>query len=171
MEQVIEMKWLVVIVRKWEARLLKKLECYVAAPRARQVTNRAALLLLSSLAVGLFTAPAARADDAIYTEAQAKQGEHQYSEHCAGCHGMKLQGQGKIPALSGPAFLKAEASGQSLDDLFFVMRSFMPYDAPGKLSKQQYVEIMAYILKMNGFFANDAGLSTNARPVKKDRPS
>ena len=43
------------------------------------------------------------------------------------------------------------------------MRSFMPYNEPGKLSKQQYADIMAYLLKVNGFAAGTKVLSATAQ--------
>ena len=43
--------------------------------------------------------------------------------------------------------------GHSVDELYYITRTQMPYGAGGKLSSQQYINIIAYILKMNGYSA------------------
>jgi hypothetical protein len=43
----------------------------------------------------------------------------------------------------------------------------MPYDAPGSLTKQQYADVVAYVLKMNGYAAGEAELTPSAAALKK----
>ena len=137
------------IIRRLEQRLLGKLERYVDSKQRNQSSNGssgwAAATLVGLLSMGGMLVPASvRADDGAYTDAQARNGERVYAEHCAACHGVKLEGKGNIPALSGKDFLqRCDDNGHSVDDLLFFMRSFMPYNEPGKHSKQQYAEIMA----------------------------
>ena len=38
-----------------------------------------------------------------------------------------------------------------MDDLFYIIRTLMPYGQPATLSKQEYIEIIAYILMVNGY--------------------
>ncbi|MEO6024575.1 MAG: c-type cytochrome [Burkholderiales bacterium] len=91
-----------------------------------------------------------------------------YSQHCAGCHGDKLEGKGNVPALPGEAFLKRCAdSGHTVDDVFYIIRAFMPYNEPGKLSNQQYVEILAYVLKVNGLAAGATALFSDASVIQR----
>lgn len=156
------------IIRRLEQRMLGKVERYIDSQRGRSANNAGALVsaaLVCVLSVGVLLTPAgARAEDGAYTEAQAQSGERVYSEHCAGCHGAKLEGKGNVPALSGAAFIKrCEDNGHSVDDLLFIMRSFMPYNEPGKLSKQQYADIMAYLLKVNGFAPGTQTLSSDTQ--------
>ena len=47
------------------------------------------------------------------------------------------------------------------------MRSFMPYNAPGKLSKQQYAHIMACILKLNGIAPDGKALTCDGEALQK----
>ena len=156
------------IIRRLEQRLIGKLERYVDSGQRSQsgngsVTVVAALVGVLSIGGFMFSANV-RADDGAFTEAQAKNGERVYTEHCAGCHGVKLEGNGNIPALSGRDFLqRCDDNGHTVDDILFIMRSFMPYNEPGKLSKQQYADIMAYLLKVNGLAAGTKVLSATAQ--------
>jgi mono/diheme cytochrome c family protein len=159
-----------IVIRKLEARLIRKLERYVACaetPRAIAPAALAALFATLLATAALFPA-AVRADNTLYTEAQARSGERLYTEHCASCHGANLQGSAQFPALAGKSFVeRCVDNGHTVDDLLFIMRSFMPYNAPGKLSKQEYADIMAYILKVNGIAGDSKALSADAEALQK----
>ena len=87
----------------------------------------------------------------MYSEEQALKGHELYDGHCASCHGAALEGQGSLP-LSGATFRARWADDHhSVDDLFYIIRTLMPYGQPATLSKQDYIDIIAYILKVNGF--------------------
>ncbi len=58
---------------------------------------------------------------------------------------------------SGSAFL-GRWSGKSVHDLFDMLRKTMPQETPGSLSRQQYADVVAYILKLNGMPAGTAEL-------------
>ena len=91
------------------------------------------------------------AKDGWYTAEQAAQGEVLYSEHCARCHGVRLEGVlGLNPPLAGDTFL-SRWSYRSLDQLFSYTRGTMPLDAPRTLQDQTYVRIISYVLAVNGF--------------------
>lgn len=133
-----------------------------AAAIARRAPVVATMLAALALASG-----ALRAEQTTYTEAQAVTGERLYATHCAGCHGSKLEGNAGAPALTGAAFLKrCQENGYSADDLLFIMRTFMPYNEPGKLSKQEYVEIMAHVLKANGVASGPRALSADSQALQ-----
>jgi mono/diheme cytochrome c family protein len=162
-----------IAIRKLETRLVRKLERHVAsASDSHANTNRgwvAGAMMSTLLATAAINPMLARAADTnLYTEAQAQNGKRLYTEHCAGCHGANLEGSAKFPALAGPAFLeRCQDNGHTADDLLFIMRSFMPYNEPGKLSKQQYADIMAYILKVNGIAADAKALTADAKTLQK----
>lgn len=87
----------------------------------------------------------------VYSEEQAVRGRDLYAEHCASCHGVKLEGGSSMP-LSGATFEERWADEKhSVDDLFYIVRTLMPYGKPATLSKQEYIDIIAYLLKMNGY--------------------
>ena len=46
----------------------------------------------------------------------------------------------------------------SVGDLFYIVRTLMPYGQPATLSKREYIDIIAYILMMNGYSAGDRAL-------------
>jgi len=86
----------------------------------------------------------------LYTAAQAKRGEAVYQENCAMCHGPLLAGSKMAPALSGPGF-SAKWEKQPLEDLFDYMRLFMPLHSPGGLTNERNAELLAFLLRSNGF--------------------
>ena len=51
-------------------------------------------------------------------------------------------------ALSGS--VRSEKSAQEISDLFYIVRTLMPYGKPATLSKQEYIDMIAYLLMMNG---------------------
>ena len=111
--------------------------------------------------------PACAADGGFYSATQAARGEAIYEQYCMTCHGAKLQGNPAAP-LAGPVFQGRWADGQhTLDDLFYIVRTQMPYSAPGSLAKQQYADVIAYVLKMNGYEPGETELTPIASTLKK----
>jgi quinoprotein glucose dehydrogenase len=99
--------------------------------------------------------------DGVYTEAQALRGEKASASQCARCHGETLTGAEASPALTGAVF-NANWEGVPLGDLFERIRVSMPLDAPGTISRQQNVDVIAYMLKVGKFPAGDVELPTDA---------
>lgn len=95
--------------------------------------------------------------DGVYTEAQAERGAAAYAQNCARCHGQQLAGTGESKPLAGPEFL-SNWSGLSVGDLFERARTTMPLDKPGSLGRETYADVLAYMLKFNGFPAGLAEL-------------
>ena len=54
------------------------------------------------------------------------------------------------PALSGGSF-NANWNGLTLGDLFERVRISMPQNSPGSLSRQAYVDILAFMLRSGSF--------------------
>ena len=88
--------------------------------------------------------------DGVYTEEQAKRGEPIYRKECASCHGEMLTGGESAPPLTGGAFL-ANWNGLTVGDLFDRIRKTMPQSAPGRLTRQQDSDILAFMLSANKF--------------------
>ena len=85
----------------------------------------------------------------LYTEAQAKQGADVFAQQCASCHGAQLQGK-SAPAIAGDPFLKkAKLLDWSVADLRHIVVTSMPRSNPGSLSKQQYADVLAYLLAVD----------------------
>ena len=98
--------------------------------------------------------------DGVYTDAQAIRGEKASAEQCARCHGQTLTGAEAAPALVGDVF-NANWEGVPLGDLFERIRVSMPLDTPGSLSRQQNVDVIAYLLKLGKVPAGAAELTTD----------
>ena len=86
--------------------------------------------------------------DGVYTDVQAARGDTGFGARCANCHGANLGGTGEAPALVGPQFL-SDFDGLTLGDLFDRIRTTMPQDNPGSLTRDQYADLLAFILKAN----------------------
>ena len=99
--------------------------------------------------------PAARG---AYTEAQAARGEAVYRATCTSCH--------TASAHSGENFIRGWDSRTAFD-LFELIRTTMPIDNPGRLSREQYADIVAYLFKLNGLPAGDRQLPTDDEGLKK----
>jgi len=125
-------------------------------------------LLLACLACAALDGAAAHAQSTpgLFSETQAMRGEGVYRQHCSTCHGVRLEGNPAAP-LTGAAFRSRWEDGQhTLDDLFYIVRSLMPNNAPGSLGKAQYTDVVAYILKINGYPAGESELVPAASAMK-----
>jgi mono/diheme cytochrome c family protein len=87
--------------------------------------------------------------DGVYTDAQAARGATVYDAACAGCHRADLGG-GTGPALREERFAR-QFAGKDLKTLFTKTATTMPRGAPGSLGDNVYLDIVAHLLKENGF--------------------
>jgi len=116
-----------------------------------------AAVVLAAVSLVLAQQAARSVGDGVYTEEQAKRGESLGGKECANCHGSGLSGGEEAPALAGDAFL-ANWNGLTVGDLFDRIRKTMPQDNPGRLTRQQDADILAYMLALNRFPAGKAEL-------------
>ncbi len=96
---------------------------------------------------------------ATYDASQADRGQRVYQNVCARCHPVGSQ--------SGAAFTTAW-NNRRVSDLHAILVNTMPQDKPGSLSEQQYVDVMAYMLKMNNVAAG-APLSSDTAVLRKEK--
>lgn len=112
--------------------------------------------LLSAALVASVATPTAAADDVdrqrvssgVFGDAQALAGEAAFAVHCAACHGAALGGG------FGPALLPLDPwqfRDAPLVRLFDLVRTEMPFDAPGSLALETYLDLVAYLLRENGY--------------------
>src|ERR1019366_6705194 len=126
----------------------------------------AAALTLSTVIGGTVWAQSAPSVlDGVYTEAQAAKGQSEFAQNCAACHGSGLSGNGEAPALVGAEFI-SDWAGLSLGELYDRIRTTMPQDTPGKLSRDQYAVILAYVLKANGYPAGQKDMDSRSEYLK-----
>ncbi len=79
---------------------------------------------------------------AFYTEEQARRGQRAFRQVCSDCH--------YTSEFKGPVFTDVWAR-RTARDLYRELRRTMPDDNPGGLPRQTYVDVMAYILELNGY--------------------
>ena len=102
----------------------------------------------------------------VYTPEQAKRGQAIYVDACAKCHIEDLSGGKDSPPLVGDDFLGGW-KGKTVGDLYDEVRMTMPFDNPGKLTAEQYSDVIAYIFSANKFPAGDKELAHDTAPLQK----
>ncbi len=125
--------------------------------------------ILAAIAAAPFLVDAqkrASTREGVYSERQAARGESSYKAACSSCHGPELAGKGQTPPLAGSEFT-SEWTGQPLDDLFERIQTTMPADRPGKLTRSENADILAYMLKFNKLPAGPADLPPDAATLKQ----
>jgi mono/diheme cytochrome c family protein len=98
--------------------------------------------------------------DGVYTDVQAARGAAVYETACAGCHRADLGGA-TGPALKEQRFAR-EFAGKDLKALFTKTATTMPRGAPGSLGDNVYLDIVAHMLRENGFPAGSRELTAEA---------
>jgi cytochrome c5 len=100
--------------------------------------------------------------DGVYTDDQAARGEAHYARSCESCHGADLSGNpvDEIPALAWDAFLM-HWNDKTIKDLFDSIRRSMPQDKPGSLNARAYVDVIAYMLRVNKFPSGSKEIGLN----------
>ena len=97
-----------------------------------------------------------------FTAPQAEDGHTKFNNHCAQCHGPKLDGA-LGPNLHDDKF-KAMFAGKPVKNLRDFVYQNMPQTAPKSLPDDQLDPIIAWILKNNGVQPGD-------KPLSKDTAS
>ncbi len=96
--------------------------------------------------------------DGVYTEEQAERGARTYLQVCAGCHGEDMRGDSNSPSLVGMSFMFLWEE-RSLGELFASIQTEMPPTNPNSLSRESYLDVLAYLLQANSFPAGEDQLS------------
>jgi mono/diheme cytochrome c family protein len=87
-----------------------------------------------------------------YATEQATRGQKRFESDCVDCHGDDLRGGlNGGPPLRGVSFEEKYAQGAPASALFEFMSTLMPPNDPGRFSPSVYADLMAYVLKVNGF--------------------
>jgi mono/diheme cytochrome c family protein len=118
------------------------------------------IALLSGLILGTALSSEGQArsiTERVYSEAQAMRGREIYKPQCAGCHGDVMQGT-IGPPLAGDSFL-ANWSARPLAGLVDKIQKTMPFNTPGSLSRQQSIDLTAYVLQAGKFASGEADLA------------
>ena len=104
--------------------------------------------------------------DGVYSQAQADRGKGTYTTACLECHGEELAGQDMTPPLAGSEFL-SNWNGLTVGDLAERIRTTMPLNKPGTLTRDQIADILAYVMNYNKFPAGSAELPKDVQVQKQ----
>ena len=107
----------------------------------------AALLAITSVAAAQKSVKAG-----VYTSAQAERGVVLFRSKCASCH---------APNRFTDDLFYTSFAGKPLWEMFDVISDSMPEDNPGSLKKEEYADVIAYLLKLNNFPAGESDLPTD----------
>ena len=123
-----------------------------------------AALGLSSIAAVQKTPPPKNAttSSGVYTSGQASRGEQTYMNICVACH--------PAGTYTAPAF-RDKWNGAPLSDLFGLISETMPKNEPGSLAAEEYVDVVAYMLKINGAPVGKRELPADFKVLAKIRIS
>mgnify|MGYP001198095905 CR=1 FL=1 len=126
-------------------------------------TTRLFVALGASMALALTVSVASpdarqmkKASEGIYTKEQASRGATSYDTACASCH--------ELGKFKGDEFANAW-TGKPLTDLHAAVVS-MPMDAPGSMKPEEYADLIAYFLNLNGYPAGQTELAGSDEAIK-----
>ena len=121
--------------------------------RLRSFGAAAGFVALAAVALAASAAQEKRSvKDGVYTAAQADRGQIVFRSKCASCH---------APNRFTDDLFYASFAGKPLWEMFDVISDSMPEDDPGSLKKEEYADVIAYLLKLNNFPAGPADLPTD----------
>src|SRR5436190_21713659 len=124
------------------------------------------LLIIVTLAAAYAQESPRSVWDGVFNEEQAKRGQAVFTDECSTCHGRDLEGADMTPPLTGAGFM-SNWDGLTIGDLYDRIRISMPLNSPGKLSRQQNADVIAYILRYNQFPSGKEELPRDSLPLKQ----
>jgi len=122
-----------------------------------------ALLLLLALALpasAQSNGSATRPVSGSFNGDQAIRGESAFKAFCASCH---------EPTFHTGEQFRFSWYGRTLYDYFRTVKTTMPEDNPGGLSDDDYVRVITYIMKLNGFTPGADSLTSDSLALKRIR--
>ena len=121
-------------------------------------TAIAAATLLTTAGVGLWASAGFGQAAGPFNAAQVAAGHNAYVANCLACHGDTMSGNGEAPPIAGKAFM-AGFGDKTTKELFDVIKTEMPQNAPGSLSDQTYTNLVAFLLHASGAATGSAALT------------
>jgi mono/diheme cytochrome c family protein len=126
---------------------------------ARRITL--ALSIGTAIAVPVHLSAQTRSTkDRVYSVSQASDGKDVYLGRCQSCH--------TAISHTGAPF-RANWDKRPLSELLDYIVQKMPKDSPGTLTAEEYTQVLAYILRMNGMPAGPNDLPSDAAALKTIR--
>ena len=123
------------------------------------ISMAAGALLLTTAASAQTAAGGGRSVmSGVYSTEQAERGRNAHAMNCTSCHDSE--------AYTGQSFVNAWR-GRSAFDFFEQIRTTMPDDNPGLLKREEYLDVTAYVLSLNGFPAGAQPLPDDDEALKQ----
>ena len=126
---------------------------------SRYLTFAASSVLVATASLA-FGAPAIQPASRVaptFTDVQAERGGALYDQRCGQCHGSALDDGSFGPPLTGGQFAQ-KWQDRSVAEMFTVIRTQMPTEAPGSLSDTATADVLAFIFKHNGLVPSSTAL-------------
>ncbi len=120
-------------------------------------------LVTGALLTAVFSAPSFAEG---FTEEQAAAGKAKFGQNCQRCHAGDLTGNSPFPPITGDRFF-GRWGGRTVNDRFNFVSTRMPFDRPGQLDKQAYVDIIAFWLSFNGYTPGNEALTNDPERMKQ----
>jgi mono/diheme cytochrome c family protein len=115
-------------------------------------------LRLAALAQGGQAPDMVGTSTGVYTAAQATRGEETYMNICVACH--------PAGTYTVPAF-REKWNTKPLSELYTFISESMPKQDPASLSKKEYTQVLAYLLKINDAPEGKEELPADIEALKK----
>jgi mono/diheme cytochrome c family protein len=96
--------------------------------------------------------------DGVYTLAQANTGKDVFAIACQSCH---------TPTFHATPAFRSKWTGRTLGELFGYMRREMPQADPGGMTDEEYLDVLAYMLRINGMPTGDAPLAGDSASLHR----
>ena len=113
----------------------------------QQRVGRGGIVLGLVWAVASATAQEKTTDQGVYTAGQAARGAKIHENYCETCH---REPGGNAPVIAGERFTRS-FSDATLQNLFTTIKTTMPRNSPGTLTDAEYVDVVAHLLRQNGY--------------------
>jgi cytochrome c len=107
--------------------------------------------------------------DGVYASEQAERGRKGYTIYCESCHADDLSGTNSGDSGAPPLRREGFMEGSDANGLFTKIRDTMPLDAPGSMTADQYLDILAFIFQENGFPAGPSPLTSDPGQLRSIR--
>ena len=98
--------------------------------------------------------------DGVFTPGQASRGQRRFDQVCATCH--------QLSEHTGRRFA-VKWEGTSVGDLFDIIATTMPEANPGELPPAEYADIVAFLLRENGYPSGSEELPAELAALSKVR--
>ena len=123
-----------------------------------------AIITLSTVAISQTTTKTVW--DGVYSDDQSRRGQTVFRDNCASCHGESLACGEEAPELAGPVWM-SNWNGLTVGDLSERIRISMPPQNPDKLTRQQNIDVISFILRSNNFPVGKDEMPTQAALLKE----